>query len=351
MAEKDNDGMGAYRFILAVLVALYHVGFKAYGYNTGVVAVVSFFILSGYVMEALGSKYYLGLSRARLFYLDRLIRIYPQFFTYLVMTIVLVLVKKPHEQFFLNNVTATNVVLNFALFPLGFYDYIPGLSGCLFIPPAWTIGLELCFYVLVPFLVTFKIQKKLYYLSLCVFISACIGQIPTEMYGYRLLPGTLFIFLCGCFIYNHRKENVPPVLVIVTWVISLVLFFIVNSTTLYKVDYNKEVILGILVGLPAIWVLRRQGSNNSIFNAIDELLGNLSYGVFLNHFFVKWTLDTYFNGVNFTMPSLSLFFCISITLSFATFRLAEAPLIALRRGLRDNYIQSAKPQSHSPYNA
>lgn len=45
--------MGAYRLLLALLVALSHMGVKFWGVNLGVVAVISFFIISGFVMTSL----------------------------------------------------------------------------------------------------------------------------------------------------------------------------------------------------------------------------------------------------------------------------------------------------------
>jgi peptidoglycan/LPS O-acetylase OafA/YrhL len=45
--------MGAFRLALAALVALSHAGVNFFGYQPGVVAVISFLIISGFVMTRL----------------------------------------------------------------------------------------------------------------------------------------------------------------------------------------------------------------------------------------------------------------------------------------------------------
>jgi len=50
--------MGFYRLLLAFFVVTGHVGISILGYDPGVVAVVSFFLMSGYVMTGLIDRHY-----------------------------------------------------------------------------------------------------------------------------------------------------------------------------------------------------------------------------------------------------------------------------------------------------
>jgi len=68
--------MGTYRLFLAALVALSHVGLTIGGMNPGVMAVVHFFLLSGFVMTALIRRYYLNIKEVPAFYLDRTLRLH-----------------------------------------------------------------------------------------------------------------------------------------------------------------------------------------------------------------------------------------------------------------------------------
>lgn len=49
--------------------------------------------------------------------------------------------------------------------------------------------------------------------------------------------------------------------------------------------FNAEVTLGIAVGIPLVYLLTKLK-----FHRMDEFLGNISYGVFLNHFVVMYLL-------------------------------------------------------------
>jgi peptidoglycan/LPS O-acetylase OafA/YrhL len=69
--------MGAYRLLLAVVVMLYHSDIHIAGRESGAIAVISFYLLSGYVMTALIERHYFG--NARGFYLDRAMRLFLSF--------------------------------------------------------------------------------------------------------------------------------------------------------------------------------------------------------------------------------------------------------------------------------
>src|SRR5438105_15163327 len=74
--------MGTLRLVLAVLVLLSHADVRVAGYNPGVVAVVVFYLISGYVMAGLIRSHYAAPGRIVGFYADRALRIYPQYLFY-----------------------------------------------------------------------------------------------------------------------------------------------------------------------------------------------------------------------------------------------------------------------------
>lgn len=323
--------MGMYRFFLAFLVVVSHLWGRelTLGYNLGVIAVVSFLLLSGYVMAALIGRYYASPGKVLSFYADRFFRLYPQYAFYLLATLALIYVRMPPEQFFLSSVSTEMVLLNFLMLPLGFINYIPGLFGCTLIPPAWSLGLEICFYLVIPFIIIYRLGTVMYVLSVLVFVLACFGVLNPEIYGYRLLPGVLFIFLCGWMIYAHRDMKTPPLSIVLTWVLALSLFAIVYTVNMSTLGYNKEVLVGILVGIPAVWFLRKQKTGQ-----IDQLLGDLSYGVFLNHYMIKWAIDTYCPVNGFGFVSATALLGVSMVLAYLSFRYIESPFLSYRRKLR-----------------
>jgi peptidoglycan/LPS O-acetylase OafA/YrhL len=68
------------------------------------------------------------------------------------------------------------------------------------------LGIELLFYLVMPFILIFKVRSTCFGLSLLVFLAAYLGWIDTDLFGYRFLPGILFMFSCGSTL---RDANIP----------------------------------------------------------------------------------------------------------------------------------------------
>ena len=64
----------------------------------------------------------------------------------------------------------------------------------------------------------------------------------------------------------------------------------------------------------------------------DEFCGDLSYGVFLNHFFLQWAIV----GVPSSWLGIVSYVGGSLFLSWGTQRFVERPVLNLRRRLRGN---------------
>lgn len=326
--------MGTYRLILALLVLLSHVEMGINGYNPGVIAVISFFLLSGFVMTALIKRNYDRKDRILYFYLDRALRLFPQFLLYLFLTLILVLsadIKGP----FLDDLNAFKIFLNTLMLPLGFYMY--GLEHAVLIPQAWSLGLELTFYILIPLILIYKLEYASIFFSVFIFTLAYLGYIHTDHFGYRLIPGTLFIFLCGSLLYSAPNKVRYSILTFVYGYV-FILFTALLRSQAEPVPYNTEVLAGFLIGLPVVVMLK-----NITPWKYDALLGNLSYGVFLNHFSLIYLFE--FLGLNtknyFTVIVLAL---VSMLLAWISFILVERPAIGLRK-----YFRSADPKKTRPF--
>jgi peptidoglycan/LPS O-acetylase OafA/YrhL len=320
--------MGRYRFLLAILVVLSHAGFDMLGYNPGPVAVVSFLLLSGYVMTVLIRKYYADPNRIGDFYLDRAARLFPQFIFYLLLTLGLVSAFNVSSPF-LTGCTIGKIGLNLPILPLDFFQLI-GLGDCMLVPQAWSLGLELSFYIVVPILIILvtRFGCSLMALgSIGVFVLAYLGVFDTDIYGYRLLPGTLFIFLAGAaFAQPNLLWRHFPWFV---WIGSIILYGIAHlEPFIVTLPYNKEVLLGLVVGIPALAFLRM-----GKYTPVDEFFGNLSYGMFLNHFLCLYTMKLLDIEINRFRPFI-LLLAISTLLSAASYYAIERPALLWRRKLR-----------------
>lgn len=273
--------MGAYRLLLAILVAISHMGVTVFGYNPGVFAVISFLIISGFVMTALIRRNFSSLNQVPAFYVDRALRLYPQFLFYFVISCVLIASLLPDSRYMLA-LTAENIIPSLAIAPLNFWMF--GLTLPDILPPAWSLGLEVLFYLVIPFLVLLNVRGPFFIASVLVFCVACLGYVNTDFWGYRLLPGVLFMFLCGSYLYDHVKRD--RIMVGFTCLASLAACIAILCGVIPKAPFNTEVTAGIAFGVPAVYFLSRFG-----YHKIDEFFGNISYGVFLNHFVVIYAAE------------------------------------------------------------
>lgn len=318
--------MGTYRFFLAIAVALSHMGvtFRG-GHNPGTVAVISFFLISGFVMTGLVRSHYSEYRRVPMYYLDRLARIFPQYLFFLVLAVAsyfLFDISSPY----LSDVSFAGVAANLLVVPLDFYMYSPVIAACTFIPQAWSLGLELTFYILFPVILIGGRRSLWFVASLFVWWLAAYGVIDTDEWGYRLLPGTLFIFLLGSYIYDFRQPSPrhPAVLLFVLMMVSAILF---RESGKLDLPYSYEVLVGLFIGVPALFFLARCKRNDW-----DDWLGNLSYGIFLCHFLVIWISDLL--GVPRDMGGRVLMITACVALAYFGYATIEHPVLRWRRGLR-----------------
>lgn len=332
--------MGTYRLLLAIAVALSHVNVQILnGHNRGVVAVISFFLISGYVMAGLVRAYYTEYRKVPLFYLDRLARIMPQYLFFLALTAgshYLLRFARPS----LEQASFIGALGNLLVIPLDFYMYSPAIAKFTYIPQAWSLGLELTFYLLFPLIVIGRVRSPAFFASIVIWLVAVFGIIDPDVWGYRLLPGTLFIFLLGSFIYDYRTPTLRHPSVILFFLLAGCAFALHRAGMLeapVKLDafgepvaayFTWEVLLGIFIGIPALFVLARMARGRW-----DDWLGNLSYGVFLCHFLAIRLFDSF--GIKLdNVSGKAMMLGSSIMLAYVGFVLVEYPMLLWRHRLR-----------------
>jgi peptidoglycan/LPS O-acetylase OafA/YrhL len=320
--------MGVIRYILALMVATYHSGKLINGYHHGIIAVVAFILISGYVMTLLIEKYYQ--ENFKYFYLDRGARLLPQFLFYSILVLLLIIFTPlgSSKVTWLEYSTCKNwqLALNFSIFGNNFYRQF---KECMLAPQSWSLGLEAFFYLMIPFiLVAISCRSRLIIivLSFAIFLFGYFGFIDFDLWGYRYLPGTLFIFLVGSSIASPHKypRNLPLIIFLVTLILYIYLFI---DKTIYNSRDTKEVIFGILIGIPLLIMVKKISKN-----FIDHFFGDLSYGVYLNHVLLLWFMEI--NNIKFTNFNIFIMLLIASILSFITFTLIEKPTISARHKWR-----------------
>jgi peptidoglycan/LPS O-acetylase OafA/YrhL len=320
--------LGSLRLILAIAVAASHAGFRIAGLNPGVIAVVGFYLISGYVMAGLIRRHYSQPATAPAFYLDRALRLFPQYFTYLGLALAWQLYTQTENYHLSHPPTAADFINNILIVPLNYYMW-NGSDRYTLIPPAWSLGAEIQFYLVAPFLLIWP--KRLLVvglLSLGVYLGALGGLINSDWYGYRLLPGVLLFFLLGALIqrHHHQKQDsrAAAIVALVALAATAALGILQLHGTLQQ-PYNAETLIGLVLGISLLHTLAARARARW-----DDLAGDLSYGVFLNHFLVLWTIYPQ----SMSPGQLPGFLAISIALAWLTQRCIERPLLKWRQTLR-----------------
>jgi len=311
---------GYLRFFLASLVVLSHIEINIQGANPGVAAVVSFYMLAGFVVCNLFSKVFTSNEPIYLlFYYERALRIFPQYIFIASLTLIFIISTKYGSPEFKLGALINNILI----IPLNYHMYINSFilqePKWWLVPPAWSLGVELQAYLILPFIIYFKPIKMIAaFTSFFIFCIASLGFIQTDYFAYKLFPGVLFIFILGVSIYRNTsdKERADlfdeyfPAFVYLTLIL---LFIFLGVFKMLIHPFIRETILGILIGMPIITYI----SKCKIKLPINHLLGDLSYGLFLSHFLAIWTIEHYELMDRSTSPYsyISSVFAISLLIS------------------------------------
>lgn len=312
--------MGVLRTYLALCVVAGHANASCAPWTLGgMQAVQVFFIISGFYMQfVLSGKY----QTKSAFYQSRALRIFIPY--YLVFGAILVLsllsggvtgqwlALEPYaEEPFERNDPAGVVfaaATNFTIFgqslthflsgaPGGFLRFLnvphdaPPLWIYVLIPQAWTIALELMFYVLAPFLAARRTRVLVGILLLS--LAARVGAywqlgLAVDPWTYRFFPFELALFLIGmlaCRFYFWRKTSPrvqPPYLLTVAGLLALVTGMALATRELADVwgwAWASGPIYAVApfgIAYLFAWTSR---------SALDRFIGELSYPIYLIHYF------------------------------------------------------------------
>ncbi|MEA3044277.1 MAG: hypothetical protein QOH47_2115 [Sphingomonadales bacterium] len=149
-------GVGFVRLLLAVTVVLEHAAVKN-ALVGGALAVQLFFVLSGYLIShVLLTKD--GYARPSRFYLNRALRIFPAYWAVALLMLGMRLFEGQRLAEFAALPPGTQAALgvaNLAIFGQDAAYFMPNEVGIRFLllPQSWSLAIELCFYLMAPFLI------------------------------------------------------------------------------------------------------------------------------------------------------------------------------------------------------
>ncbi|NCD67820.1 acyltransferase family protein [Mucilaginibacter agri] len=336
---------GVIRFILATLVILYHVSGSVF---VGTMAVYCFFILSGYwVTYMYEAKYLKGRYPIKTFYSSRILRIFPVYILLSILSFWMIYIYSPEKFEAISTLNTTAKICFFLsnLFILG-YNQLTIKP----IVPAWSLDIELQFYLLLPILIFFVQKKNVRIALLC--ISTIITIILSVFYPQSVLARSVLIylsyFLTGIYLYKEKvKFSFRVELLFNILLISiLIIHFSLYNSHIYsaiKSVPNYEMYFNELLGLLAIPVLCNSTYNKS--DRLDRWLGDISYVLYLLHWVLLIPYNFYVKDLSKVqrLPILMIFLVATYSFSYVIFRFYDKPIDLLRRKwLEENKISKSE---------
>ena len=221
--------MGVLRLLLAISVVFGHVSFS--GAFTGpTIAVETFYIISGFYIGLVldTTAAYRSVTD---FYINRYLRLFPVYLVVAVFAVILALRADPAAmQEFLALPPVARALLAFSNATLFLQDWVMflGIQGghlhmvrnvhaaqprplyeFLAIPPAWSLGCELTFYLLAPFLVRLRDRWLLCVIGLSLLARGgglALG-LHDDPWSYRFFPFELAMFGLGVMTYRLYSRH------------------------------------------------------------------------------------------------------------------------------------------------
>ncbi|MGC1549659.1 MAG: acyltransferase [Rhodanobacter sp.] len=269
-------GVGAWRFLLAGLVAASHLwahmlqGYAAF-------AVFAFFVLSGYLMTfVLMHKYGTGARGLADFAFNRIIRIYPSYYVALVLGVITIVVMTDR------GIDLTKLNPEFHL-PMSGWEWLQPLTllpifGRNGLPVAVSnaLSIEIGAYLLMPLFARWRVMAWAGVLVSLIAIARYGVTSETFAPRYSEFLPCLIAFATGSLLAHYREHLlafVMPKTSVIVWMLHGASWLLISSW-----PWNDGLYVSIVL---SAWVTLSLTAYKS--TRADVLLGDLSYPVYLVH--------------------------------------------------------------------
>lgn len=307
--------MGLIRFLLACAVIIEHTS-PVFGMNLtgGTIAVQAFFMISGFYMALILNQKYVGAGSYSLFITNRFLKLFPIYWIVLAGVVLFgayhwlrhgnLGVLSVWSTYALHWTSAAYLALTNLLifgqdlslflkftpdmglgFTAHFADSTPRVVQFLLIPPAWSLGIELVFYVMAPFLV----RRSAAFLGVLLTASLILRYVILVRMGLandpwptRFYPMELAFFVAGAICFKAYVAIPWPRIPKKALSVPLLL---VLAMTVFAEGVNIWAFYACFaLAMPFVFQFTKH-------NAFDRKIGDLSYPMYISHLLVLWTLS------------------------------------------------------------
>ncbi len=310
--------MGALRFYLALCVVMAHVA--KFPFIIGISpqsAVMIFFIISGFYMTMILNKTYIGQGSSMIFFFNRFMRLWPIFIIITLCSMIAPLLLSHYGDNPNNWIWAAMhggaksieavICILFSNFFMVLHDWqfyfsrdisegfslITGFSGGTdlsvydYVPQAWSIGVEICFYLLAPLIVrSMRAILSVAVISLLINLFWIHVGARFEPWRYMFLPSVLYLFMMGAAGYHFffkgwiKSSNWKDwLLLLMTLLILLIVSNKVNADRPLYIAFEPFKFLNYAIAIPILFTITKNWR-------IDRFIGELSYPLYLCHLLV-----------------------------------------------------------------
>lgn len=359
--------MGSLRALLALSVVFAHsFGFVFVG---GVNAVRVFYMISGFLISYVlteGKRYD---SKAN-FYVSRYIRLFPLYFVVALGAFVWSLFTNNVAFFGVidQSVPLLKILLIFSNIFIFFQDWVfflpaifpknslvaPPLYSGLLVPQAWSLGLELCFYLIAPYLLVRRwLVITVFFASLSLRgIFWSMGLADVDPWSYRFFPLELSLFLAGALSHQimlgfYNRLNKSAVLA-GKYIGTGILFIFCAGYFMISLEESIKLCLLLALSfmfLPFSFMFQRE-------SRLDQRIGDLSYPIYIVHLLIISIFAhfrSYFGGIDQLAFSL---LCVSATvlISWLSVIYLLDPVDRYRSRFRDGKLSAGKNEESRKLN-
>lgn len=327
-----------------------------------------FFALSSYLITELLLREHAnrGTFSVSAFYVRRALRIWPLYFTFLALTVLVIPTIIPTESF------GTIYVVSFALFA---GNWVCATNGIPFsvAGPLWSISVEEQFYIGWPLLLRIFGINRLKQLAIAMLVLALVTRVLLAVYAVkhpgvwcntiaRLDPIALGALLA--FLLNGRAPRMKRVLRLVLGVAAFASWLLIAKYL--SQDGLASVATYAFSGLASVVLLVAVLQDESPLLSVPPFswlvyLGRISYGLYVFHLFaIALMMKLLFVPVlgiplNFQLRVVSAFL-LTVALAAASYRWLEQPFLKLKERFTYRPAQKSSPilsrpstPSTSPY--